>query len=120
MARTLGARIREARVAKDFGLRELAKKLDISPTHLSDIENSRRVPSEDLLKALAKHLNLDFDELMVLAGKVYSVTERYVAKVPQAVTLFRKVSEHKLSPEDLKKQEVQAERLARQKDDRKK
>lgn len=120
MAKTLGGRLREARVANDFGLRELAKKLEISPTHLSDIENDRRLPSEELLKALAQHLKLEFDELMVLAGKVYSVTERYVEKVPQAVTLFRKVSEHKLSPDDLKKLEAKAEELAREKGPKKK
>ena len=114
MSTKLSARIREARVEKKLGLRQLAKILDISSTHLSDIENSRRVPSEDLLKKLAKNLNLDFDELMVQIGKVYNVTEQYVREVPQAVRLFRKVSEHHLSPKALEKLEKQAERLAHQ------
>ncbi len=111
---SLGARLHTARVeTTDYGLRELAKLLSISPTHLSDIENDRRVPSEELLRSLAKHLRLDFDDLMVQAGKVYEVTEKYVENVPQAVTLFRKVSESKLSPEELGKLEKKVEQLAR-------
>ena len=115
MATDLSTRIREARVGLGLGLRKLARMLDISPTHLSDIENNRRIPSEDLLKKLAENLQLDFDELMVQIGKVYNVTEKYVQKVPQAVTLFRKVSEHNLSPADLKKLEARAEQLASRK-----
>ena len=51
---------------------------------------------------------------MLLAGKVYSTTQQYVRQVPQAITLFRKVSEHQLSAEDLQKLEEQAEQLAKQ------
>ena len=106
-------------MAKGFGLRELAKRVAISPTHLSDVENNRRVPSEGLLRALAETLDLDFDGLMVMARKVYSTTEQYVRQVPEAVTLFRKVSEHNLSPDELRKLEAQAERLARRRNTKK-
>ena len=113
MASDLSDRIREARVAKKLGLRELAKKVNISPTHLSDIENRRRLPSEDLLRSLAENLGLEFHDLMLLAGKVHSTTQQYVRQVPEAITLFRKVSEHHLSPTELEKLEKQAERLAK-------
>ena len=113
MTADLGNRIRESRVARHLGLRELAKKVHISPTHLSDIENHRRAPSEDLLKLLAENLSLDFHDLMLLAGKVYSTTQQYVRQVPEAITLFRKVSEHRLSPAELQKLEEQADQLAK-------
>lgn len=106
-------------MAAGFGLRELAKRLAISPTHLSDVENNRRAPSEELLRALAETLKLDFDDLMVMAGRVYSTTEQYVRQVPEAVTLFRKVSEHNLSAKELQMLEAQAERLARRRDTKK-
>ena len=109
----LGRTIRDARVDNRLSLRELAKRLGISPTHLSDVENDRRVPSEALLKALAGNLGLDFDQLMVMIGRVYSVTEEYVRQVPEAVSLFRKVSERRLTADELKALERQAERLAR-------
>jgi transcriptional regulator with XRE-family HTH domain len=40
------------------GLREMAGILDIAPAHLTDIEKSRRTPSEDLLLRIAKHYRL--------------------------------------------------------------
>jgi len=114
---SLGTRLHRARAnTTDFGLRELAKALGISATHLSDIENDRRVPSEELLRNLAKHLCLDFDDLMVQAGKVYEVTDRYVEKVPEAVTLFRKVSESKLSAKELGELEKKVEQLTRERE----
>ena len=68
-AQSLGNAIREGRVAKDMTLRELARELRISPSYLSDIENDRRVPAEDILRRIAELLNLSFDDLMALAGR---------------------------------------------------
>lgn len=119
MAKTLGATLRQQRVDAGLGLRQLAKELDISPTHLSDIENDRRDPSEKVLKALATRLELDFDALMVQAGKVYNVTDRYVASQPEAVSLFRRVSELDLNAEELRQLEKSAQRLRNKRDGRK-
>src|SRR5579859_2042334 len=64
MKQTLGDRIRELRDAKDLSLREFARQLDnISPAHISDIENSRRNPSDDLLRKIAAVLGVEFAEL---------------------------------------------------------
>ncbi len=52
-AMTFGAILRESRKAAGFGLRELCKKVEISPAYLSDIELGRRLPSDDVLLALA-------------------------------------------------------------------
>ena len=113
-AAELGRTIRDTRVKQGLSLRELAKRLQISPTHLSDVENDRRDPSEELLRALASNLELDFDHLMVMVGRVYSVTEKYVQRVPEAVSLFRKVSEQELSASELRELERHAERIARE------
>ena len=53
---------------------------------------------------------------MLLARKVYSATHQYVRQVPEAITLFRKVSEHQLSPAELRKLEERAEQLAKKRD----
>ena len=47
-----GAQLRAARKAAGFGLRELARRVGISPPFLSDIELGRRLPSDDVLLAL--------------------------------------------------------------------
>lgn len=109
--KTLGGVIQEARGDR-FKLRELARLLEISPTHLSDIENNRRAPSEELLVQFSKHLDLDLDELLARAGRVPGDTRRYIERVPEAVKLFRKVSAHGLQPSELRQLEKTVERLA--------
>ena len=89
---SLGDTIREARLAR-FKLREFARLLGVSPTHLSDVENDRRVPSEELLTKMASYLELDLDELLAAAGRVPEEARRFMENNPQAVSLFRRVSE---------------------------
>lgn len=108
--KSLGEIIHDARTAK-YKLREFARQLGTSPTHLSDIENNRRVPSEDLLVEIAKQLELSLEELFVATRRVPSDAHRYVADVPEAVSLFRKISVHGLNPEELRELERRTERI---------
>jgi transcriptional regulator with XRE-family HTH domain len=96
---TLGEIVREARIAKEKSLREVAKTLDITPSYMSDIENDRRIPSEDVLRSITKLLDLDFDQLMAMAGRFGETADRYMKKQPIAGVLFRRISENNL-PED--------------------
>ncbi len=65
MVKTLGQIIKELRDRLDLSLRELASRLDngASATHLSDIEQGHRFPSEDLLAKLAKALDTSVENL---------------------------------------------------------
>ncbi len=109
-AKTLGETIQEARSPR-FKLREFARLLDVSPTHLSDVENNRRIPSEQLLSLIAQHLGLDLDDLMASAGRVPEETLRFIEKHPEAISLFRKVTA--LQPGDFRALEKAADELAR-------
>jgi transcriptional regulator with XRE-family HTH domain len=60
---SLGQRLRELRDKADLSLRELAKRIGISPPFISDIELGRRFPSEDILKKLARALNVSLEDL---------------------------------------------------------
>ena len=112
MARnSLGELIRETRVARGFKLRPFAKLLRISPTHLSDVEHERRVPSEEVLGDIARELDLDFDVLMNLAGRLGEKTERYAQSRPEAATLFRKLSKKNVGRSVLKGLDAELERL---------
>jgi transcriptional regulator with XRE-family HTH domain len=103
MAQTFGRWIRDSRVALRKSLRDVAGKLDIAPSYLSDIEHDRRVPSEEVLRGLAKELSLDFEEAITRAGRVGDEAEQYLRQIPEARVLLRRASEAKLSAEDLKK-----------------
>jgi transcriptional regulator with XRE-family HTH domain len=97
-------------------LRDFAKKLDITPSYLSDIENDRRIPAEEVLRRIADLLELNFDELMAKAGRFGEDADRYMRKHPTVGVLFRKLSESKAPDDDLAKLLKKAEELARKRE----
>src|SRR6266478_3339626 len=101
--KSLGEVVHDARVALDWSLRDLAKKLDKTPSYLSDIENDRRVPAEDMLADLAKLLKLDFNDLMARAGRFGEEAVRYMMRTPAAGVLFRKLAEQQASGQTVEK-----------------
>lgn len=109
--KTLGDVLREARVAADVSLRTLAAELKITPSYISDIENDRRVPSEEVLRQLADHFRLKFDDLMALAGRVGEDAERHLRREPAVGHLFRRIAEKRLGREDVQKLIDQVERM---------
>lgn len=112
---TLGEYVRQARKRSQRTLRELAQALGITPSYLSDIENDRRVPSQEVLEGLAKHLRLDLDELLARAGRLDPQTQAYLKRSPAAVRLLRRVAARRLSEADLEELQQRVERLAQRK-----
>jgi transcriptional regulator with XRE-family HTH domain len=112
-AGTLGDRIRDARIAHRRGLRELARELEMTPSYLSDIENDRRIPAEPVLRTLATKLEIDFDVLMALGGRLGEQTQRYVRHSPEAARLFRRISEQQLDDHGLQRLGSLLDSLAR-------
>lgn len=112
---TLGEYIRQARVRSGIRLRELAAKLSITPSYLSDIENDRRVPSQEVLEGIARQLGLDVNELMARAGRLDPEVRQYLMRSPGAVRLFRRIARHDLDEKALKELEERAERLGKRK-----
>ena len=56
--------IRAWREHKNIKMNELSKKVGISPAYLCQIENGKRNPTIDTLKAIARELNIDIDMLI--------------------------------------------------------
>ena len=100
---SLGDFINTARVNKRLGLRALARELNIAPSYLSDIENDRRVPSEAVLRAISEKLNLNFDVLMQLAGRLGEDAQQYLHRHELAGQLFRRIAESQLDQESLER-----------------
>lgn len=113
--KSLGDVVREARVTKGMTLRELARRLGKTPSYLSDIENDRRVPSEDVLRDLSRLLSLDFDDLMARAGRLGEDAVRYMSRTPAVGMLFRKLSEDNAPEEVIDELTRVADRLAKKK-----
>jgi transcriptional regulator with XRE-family HTH domain len=111
--RSLGDQVRDARVAKGLALRELARRVDKAPSYLSDIEYDRRTPSEDVLRDICRELDLDFDTMLGLAGRLGEEADRYLRRNPTAGVLFRRVSEAGLQEDDLQNLVSKVDELAK-------
>ena len=112
---SLGEQIRQARVAKGLGLRELARLIDKAPSYVSDIEYDRRVPSEAVLHSLCDALDLDFDKMQMLTGRLGEEADRFLRRQPAAGLLLRRVQERGFNGEDLHRVIEQVERIAEEK-----
>ena len=86
-----GAFIRRKREEKDLGLREMAKIIGISPTYLSKCERDEfPPPAEDRVRAIAKELGCDVDDLLARAGRVSSDISDIIKRHPvQLAALLR-------------------------------
>jgi HTH-type transcriptional regulator, competence development regulator len=97
---TLGQKLREFRKAKRLSLRELASRVDVGFTYLSQIENHKledgHRPSEKLLQLLAFELGGNEEELLLLAGKVPEPIRRRVIDRPDVFRRFAELSDRKL------------------------
>src|SRR4051794_34472900 len=63
-ASELGPRLRAIRLRRGVGLRELARRLDLSPSSISQIETGKIRPSVHTLYALAAEFGVTVDELL--------------------------------------------------------
>ncbi len=102
-----GAFIRRERGVKEIGLREMAKKIGVSPTYLSKVERDEfPPPAEDKVRKIAGVLGLDADELLALAGRVASDLTDIIRERPREMADFLRAAKG-LTGEDM-------DRLARQ------
>lgn len=86
----LGAKIRASRTKSKASIRALADRVNISKSHLFLVEQGERSPSDDLLLALCKELSIDFDEAVIMRGKLSGDVERFVMKKPGLLRKLRR------------------------------
>lgn len=92
MSSQLGKLIREKRLELELGVRELGRRIELSPSMIVRIEYDDPPPKVSLEKLvlLSDALELDSDEVILLAGKT---PEDVVPDTLEEVALFRKVKE---------------------------
>jgi transcriptional regulator with XRE-family HTH domain len=65
-AEVIGARLREARTMQGLGVRELARRIGVTPSMVSQLERGKVMPSVTTLAAIARELELSLDELFAV------------------------------------------------------
>src|ERR1700692_4730316 len=89
-----GAFVRREREAKEVGLREMAKMIGVSPTYLSKIERDEfPPPAEDKVRAIAKIIRCDVDDLLARAGRVSSEITDIIKRHPVELALLLRTTE---------------------------
>ena len=102
-----GAFVRREREAKEIGLREMARKIGVSPTYLSKVERDEFPPPvEDKVRKIAAIIGYNADELLALAGRVASDLTDIIRERPREMADFLRAAKG-LTAEDMA-------RLARQ------
>jgi len=100
-SKEFGAFVRREREKREIGLREMAKIIGVSPTYLSKVERGEfKEPVEKKVRAIAKIIECDPEELMALAGRMPSELADIIKRNPVEMSaLLRSVNG--LSAEDL-------------------
>ncbi len=107
-----GDTIRELRTAQDFGLRETAGKIGISPAYLSRIERGKEnPPSPEIIKKLAKILAADPDALFRHSSSTDPEVASFLHDQQEVMELLRFIKESNFTTEDVKKLTKSAKRI---------
>jgi len=64
----VGQRLRDVREERGIGLRELSRRLGVSPSALSQIETGRTRPSVMTLRSIVSELEMSLDDLLRVRG----------------------------------------------------
>ena len=94
---TFGEQIKRLRKAKNLSQRDLAGKVKVNFTYISKIENEKLdfgdYPGEDLIAKLASALEVDTDELLILAKKIPEGIKKRVIERPDAFRRFAELDD---------------------------
>ena len=108
--KSFGALVRREREAKEIGLREMAKKIGVSPTYLSKVERDEFPPPvEDKVRKIAEIIDRDADELLALAGRVASDLTDIIRQRPREMADFLRTAKG-LTADDLARLARQAQK----------
>jgi ribosome-binding protein aMBF1 (putative translation factor) len=109
-AAKFGEFVRREREAKEIGLREMAKMIGVSPTYLSKVERDEfKAPAEDKVRAIAKIIGCDADDLLARAGRVASDLSDIIKQHPRELSALLRTTKG-LTSEDMAKLVRQAQR----------
>jgi transcriptional regulator with XRE-family HTH domain len=106
--------LREKRIAKKFSLRKFAELVGISPTYLSQVEQSNvDPPTAERVQRMAELLEENPDELIAMAGRVADDLPAIIQAKTEVPELLRAV--RGLSAEQLRILRDSAEEMKRDK-----
>ena len=106
MNKKFGPFIREIRIQKGLGQRELASKIGVSASYLNDIEKDKRTaPKLDIIKKISKILSIDnkkINDLAVISKNTLATDiNEFIAKNPKISSFIRTTQENNLNEKQI-------------------
>ena len=106
MSKKFGPFIREIRIQKGLGQRELASKIGVSASYLNDIEKEKRTaPKLDIIKKISLILSIDRNELNDLAAHSKKSLApdiiEFLSRYPKINSLIRTIEENNLNEKQI-------------------
>jgi len=113
-SKPFGQVLREKRIEKGYSLRKFAQLVGVSPTYLSQVEQSNvDPPTADRVKRMAEILGEDVDEWTALAGRLPEDLPEISHQEPKGVPdLLRAV--RGMTADQLRKLREEAERIKKE------
>ena len=109
--KSFGALVRREREAKEIGLREMARKIGVSPTYLSKIERGDfDPPAEDKVRKIAKIIGCDVDDLLARAGRVSTDISDIIKRHPVELAALLRTTKG-LTADDIARLARQAQKV---------
>lgn len=110
-ANSFGAFVRREREAREIGLREMARRIGVSPTYLSKVEREDFTPpTEQKVRAIAQIIECDADELLALAGRVSEDVTEIIKREPRALSALLRTTSG-MSADDIAELSSRARRV---------
>jgi len=115
--KSFGQILRDKRMEKGYSLRKFAQLVGVSPTYLSQVEQSNvDPPTADRVKRMAQLLGEDVDEWTALAGRLTEDLPGIIHEEPKGVPdLLRAV--RGLTIDQLRTLREEAERMKREEEE---
>ena len=111
---TFGQALRALRMERNVTLRDMARRLDLTPTYLSQVEQDKfNPPTEARIKQMGLILDLpqeQVDQLVALAGRVPKDLHEVLEEHPHEMASFLRTARG-LTAEDIRQLTTEAERL---------
>ena len=106
--------ITEARQARKFSLRELARRIGKSPAYLVSLEQAGESPgaSEDTLRTLASELGLHIDVLLASAQKT---PQDLAPRSPTQIALYRLIRDLSVERQEELRRQLERDAQSRKK-----
>ncbi len=88
----VGNYLRQQRQGRKISLREMARRLHLTPSYLSKVERGLEKPSEETLRHYAREIEANADELLLRAGRLPSDVIPILRASPGLLQVLRGVS----------------------------